>query len=205
MKPVADYNYALTASSTGATSFTLLDPILAASGILQAFPAHSTPVYQNGVLRLRTRIRIRRVEMRFIVVGAVSNAVLAADLYNTLRYAVYKTGIDYSGTSTPYLNAVIGGTTLQDVNKVYFDKTDALPSQAYDTTITTPTPQVLTWDIYFEPHVILDCFSSNATGAGAAWDTNGTDIMFDHVSDSNLVPHPTIGFNARFIIDFLEL
>jgi hypothetical protein len=202
MGPVADYNYALTASSTGVTSFTVLDPLLAASGILASFPQRATPVYQNGVFRLRTRIVIHRVEVRMVVVGAQSNAVLAADLYNTLRTALYKTRINYGDSSIAYLTTVLGGTNLQDIEKIHADRTFSLPSQAYDATITTPTPQVLNWDFMFKPNMVLDCYSTNATGSGAAWDTNGFDLMFDHVSDSTVAPHPTIGFTLRLCYSY---
>jgi len=203
LTPLCDYNYALTASSTGVTSFSVLDPLLANNGILQQFPQQATPVYQNGTFLLRTRLLIERVEIRHTVVGAVSNAVLAADLYNNLRVAFYHTGVDYSSTNTPYLNGVIAGTTLQDVSRVYIDRTFALPSQAYDATITTPTPQVLNWDVFFEPNLIVDCYSANATGSGVAWDTNGTDVICEHISDSAVVPHPSVGFTLRMCYRYL--
>lgn len=179
-----------------------LDALLGAGGVLQQYPQHATPTFLNGVFRLRSKILIRRIEFRMIMVGAVSNAVLAADLYNTARISCYLTGVDYSFANVPYLTGVTTGSNLVDTKRVYFDKTMSLPSQAYDATITTPTPQVKDWAVYWEPNLVLDCFSSNATGAGAAWDTNGLDLMIDHVSDSTLLPHPTLAGNFRIIFEF---
>lgn len=201
MKPLTDFNYGNT-STTTVTSATLLDDLLSNTGILQSYPQHATPIYQNGNYRLRCKIVIDRIEVRLTVVGAVSNAVLAADLYNTVRFAIYKTGVSYSDTSTPYLTAPTGGTIVTDVKKVYLDKTWALPAQAYDATITTPTPQVICEEWVFEPHLELDVFSNNATGLGVAWDSNGVDLMFDHVSDSSLSPHPNLSMTVRTIFRF---
>lgn len=202
MKPLTDFNYGAS-STTTTVSASLLDDLLSNTGILQAYPQHATPVYYNGNYRLRTKIVIDRIEVRATIVGAVSNALLAADLYNTLRLAIYKTGVSYSDTSTAYLNGVTSGTTVTDVKKVYLDKTWALPSQAYDSTITTATPQVLCAEYYFEPHFELDVFSLNATGLGVAWDSNGVDLMFDHVSDSSIAPHPTISMTVRSIFHYV--
>ena len=157
----------------------------------------------GGVYRLRTRILIRRIECRFVFVGAVSNAVLAADLYNSLRCAMHLSGTDYTDAGTDYLTGVATGTNLTDVKRVYYDRTVSLPSQAYDATITTPTPQVLNWEIFFEPNLALDCFSTNATGVGATWNTNGMDIDMEYVSDSSIVPHPTVQGTVRLVFEYI--
>lgn len=170
---------------------------------MQQFPAHSTPVYQNGVYRLRQRLIIRRLEFRFSFVGAVSNAVLQADLYNTVRIALTVSGVNYSVVSVPYLNGTVAGSNLVNVKRVMFDHTVSLPSQAYDTSITTPTPQVRNWEIYMEPNIVLDTYSTNASGSGAAWDTDGCDFPLDYVSDSAIAPHPTLFGTCRVIFEFV--
>lgn len=202
MKPVCDFNIS-TSVSTSVTNLYPLDALLGSAGILQAYPQRSTPVYMNGTYRLRTRIHISRIEFRLIFVGAVSNAVLAADLYNTIRAAMHLSGTDYSALGADYLAAVNQGTNITDCKRIYFDRVLALPSQAYDVTITTPTPQVLTWSGYFEPNLPLDCFSTNATGSGAAWDTNGLDIDMEFVSDSSLAPHPSVSGSVRLVFEYM--
>jgi len=201
--PYADYNLNSSVTSTVGSIYPL-DALLGSAGILQQFPAHSTPVFQNGVYRLRQRIIIRRVEMRLVFIGAVSNAVLAADLYNTVRISMGLSGINYSVTSVPYLNGTTAGTNLVNTKRVFFDHTVSLPSQAYDSSITTPTPQVRNWEIYFEPNLRFDTFSTNASGSGAAWDTDGFDLPVDYVSDSSVSPHPTISGTIRFIYDYVR-
>lgn len=204
LQPLADFalNYNVTAV-VGTNS--LLDPLLAANGIMQQFPQHAFPIYYNGTFRLRQRIKIMRVEIRMTFIGAVSNAVLAADLYNTLRVAVYRTGIDYAVASIPYLTGITSGAEVRNVERVYLDHTVSLPSQAYDTTITTPTPQVRNWEVFFEPNdLVLDTYSTNATGIGAAWDTNGRDLMIDFVSDSAIAPNPTLLGNVRLVYAYIK-
>lgn len=201
MLPVTDFNFSNTVS-TSITQLYPLDALLGSGGILQAFPQHATPVFMNGVYRLRTRIFLKRIEARFIFVGAVSNAVLAADLYNTVRVALHLSGTDYSSTGADYLTGTTTGTNITDCKRIYFDRTVALPSQAYDTTITTPTPQVVTWEVYFDPNLSIDCFSTNATGAGAAWDTNGLDLDLEFVSDSSISPHPSVLGTMRLIYEY---
>lgn len=203
LKPICDFNMGLTNTTTTTTLLTMLDPLLAATGILQQYPQHATPTYLNAVFRLRQKIRILRIECRFQFIGALSNAVLAADLYNTVRIAMYRSGVDYSIANIPYLNGVIAGTTLTNIQRVYFDKTVSLPSQAYDTTITTPTPQVRNWEVFFEPSDLwFDCYSTNATGSGAAWDTDGRDLCLEVISDSSVTPHPSVGGNIRLIYQY---
>lgn len=203
LKPVCDYTSISTSISTTIQNYFPLDALLGSTGVLQAYPQHATPVYMAGVYRLRTRILIRRIEFRFVIAGAVSNAVVQADLYNTFRVAFHLSGTDYTDLGTDYLTSVAGGTNLTDVKRIYFDKTFSLPSQAYDTTITTPTPQIRNWEGFFEPNLMLDCFSTTATGAGAPWNTNGLDLDLEAVSDSSLAPHPFFQGNVRLIFEYI--
>lgn len=202
--PYADYNIGGSSISTTVTADYPLDALLGATGILQQFPAHATPVYQNGVYRLRQRVIIRRMECRFSFIGAVSNAVLAADLYNTVRISLSLTGTSYSGISNAYLNGIMSGTNLVNVKRIFFDHTVSLPSQAYDATITTPTPQVRNWEVFLEPNLRFDTYSTNATGSGAAWDTDGFDLGLEFVSDSAIAPHPTLMGTLRLIYEYVR-
>lgn len=209
MQPVSehsmftDYNFSITSSTTVST-INILDSLLGASAILQAFPAHSSPEFQNGFTRLRQKLRIDRIEFRIVVIGAVGNALVAADLYNTQRIAMYQSGKAYSDTNLSYLVSTYQGGVLNDVECIYFDRVFCLPSQAYDSTITTATPDVRNWEVFWEPRLILNCFSTTASGSGAAWDTEAFDILFEHVSDSSLSPHPTIEGNVRLFYSFLS-
>jgi len=202
--PYWDFNFS-NATSTTVFLFDPLDGLLANNGILQAYPQHAEGQYSNATLRLRQRIRLERCEVRAQFVGAVSNAVLAADLYNTVRMALYVSKNEYSNTNAAYFNGVIAGTSTIDVGGVYFDKTVSLPSQAYDTTITTPTPQVINWEVSFDPSLTLTCFSTTATGSGTAWDTEEKNVTLSMISDSSVAPHPTVSGTLRFFFTYLNL
>jgi hypothetical protein len=169
---------------------------------MQNYPAHATPTFMNGVFRLRSKICLRRMEIRVIVIGAQSNAVLAADLFNNLRVALRSTGVSYLDASNSYLTGVSTGTNLTNTQNVYFDKNWTLPSQAYDTTITTPTPQVRSWEAYCQPNLMLDVLSTTASGTGATWDTDGMNLELEYVSDSSVAPHPTLEGTLRFFIEY---
>lgn len=202
--PFFDFNFNVSATTTPAV-LDVLDGLLSSTGILQQYPQHSEGQYANGVLRLRQRIKLNRVEVRNTFVGAVSNAVLAADLYNSVRSAMVVVGEDYSTAAVPsYLNGVFVGTSTLDIKGVYYDRTVSLPSQAYDATITTPTPQVINWDLSFDPNLVITCFSTTASGSGSAWDTEERDVLIYHVSDSAIAPHPTMSGTVRVFFEFLE-
>lgn len=137
-----------------------------------------------------------------ILIGAQSNAVLAADLFNNLRCSLRSTGVSYLDASNLYLTGVATGTNLTNTKEVYWDKTFTLPSQAYDTTITTPTPQVRSWDAYCHPNLMLPVFSTTASGAGATWDTDSMNLELEYVSDSAVAPHPTMEGTMRLFLEY---
>jgi len=202
--PYWDFNFS-NATSTTVFNFNPLDGLLANNGILQAYPQHAEGQFANGTLRLRQRIRLERCELRTQFIGAVSNALLAADLYNTFRFVMYVSKSEYSNTASVYLNSTMGGTSTIDVAAVYVDKTVSLPSQAYDTTITTATPQVINWEVSFNPGLTLTCFSTTATGSGVAWDTEEKNVCMSLVSDSSVAPHPFMAGTVRFFFTYLNL
>lgn len=202
--PYFDFNFSVSPTTTVAV-LDPLDGLLGAGGLLQGYPQHAEGQFSNGVFRLRQRIRLLRCEIRSVFIGAVSNAVLAADLYNNVRCAMYVAGEDYSTPTPPvYLNGVSSGTSTLDIKGVYFDKTVSLPSQAYDSTITTPTPQVKNWECSFDPKLTLICYSTTPTGGGAAWDTEERDLILAHVSDSSVAPHPTWTGTVRMFFDYVQ-
>lgn len=181
----------------------MLDPLSAGSGVLASFPQHAIPVYQGGVFRLRSALRISRLEFRMLFSGSQSNALIAADYYNFVRIAVIKTGKTYANSNVNYLSNVYGGTSMQDTQQVLADKTVGLTTQAFSSTdYNSPGLADLTfaidcsWDAVF--------YSTTATGAGTAWENQEGDIMLEFVSDSSVAPHPQVSFSCRVFFDFLK-
>jgi len=202
-RPFFDYPVAVSPVSTTYGTFKLLDFLTGAGGILAQYPQHAEGQFAGGLFRLRQRILLDRCEFRLSMVGAESNAVLAADLYNTLRVALIVTGNSYLNTPAQYLTGTMSPTSVVDVKGVYFDKSFSLPSQAYDTTITTPTPQVLNWEGCFDPGLMLVCYSTTAAGT-ATWDTEERDLGLQVISDSTAVPHPSIQGTFRFFFRYVD-
>lgn len=169
--------------------------------ILQNFPAHATPIYQNGNLKLRQRVFVHHIELRLLFVGAQSNALASADLFNSIRLAVYRVGPSYQESSTSYLTNVVSAGVLDDVEEIYYDKITPLPSQAFDSNINYNVPQVRTSFHQIPINRRLNWFSLTSTGT-ATWDTETNDYMIDVVSDSAIAPHPTMEWSARIFFSY---
>ena len=181
----------------------MLDPLSAASGILATFPQHAIPVYQGGTYRLRTSLRIRRLEFTFVCSGSVSNTLIAADFYNYVRIAVVKTGKTYASSNTNYLNTVHGGTTMQDTQQVLADKILGMSTQAFNSSDYN-SPGLADYRFAIDCHWDPVFYSTNATGTGAAWENQEGDIMVELLSDSAVAPHPQVNFSCRVFFDFLK-
>jgi hypothetical protein len=194
--------------STSVTSFNILDALGSSTGLLQAFPQHSTPVTYNNAgtvaYRLRTKIVIDFIEFDFRMIGSQSTTLVAADLYNTIRWALYLEGPQSGvGSSLSYLTSVIGGTIIQDKMKVYHDQQYPLVSQAFDTVNSDNVPNVKTGFLKFPIHESFTFFSTTTTGVGAPWLSADKTIVLDVVSDSSIIPSPTFGYNARIFFRFM--
>jgi hypothetical protein len=142
------------------------------------------------------------MELRVQIVGAQATAILPADLYNSVRYAVYKTGRNFSDLSYAYLSGVVNHGILDDVTAIYVDETVSLPTQAFDATSGYNVPQVVNKFHRIPLNLMLDFYSLTAAGTGS-WDTVKEDILIDRVSDSSITPHPSVSYNARIFFRFM--
>lgn len=196
--PFWDYQVTVTPSTT-CTTLLLLDPLLSSSGLLAQYPQSCNGYWNGSTFRLRTRIVIRRVEMRCWITGAQSNALLAGDLFNYLRIAFYLTGSAYTDSTEQYLgNGVVGGTDIDDISKVFYDKTFTLSSTMYNSTTAFNTPATRTICMAMDCGLAFDVYSTTATGTGGPWNTVRNKILCDLVSDSTVVPHPQVNVSFRF-------
>lgn len=139
------------------------------------------------------------------IVGAQSTALVAGDLYGTVRYAIVLDGLPYYGTGavlpSPYLSSTMGGTDISDVEKVYVDRKVGLPSQAFDSANGYNVPMVV--NQAFRIPVKRD-FTFYSTNAGfTQYKTKNRNIHLDFVSDSGVTPHPTFSMLARVFFSFV--
>jgi len=186
-------------ANTTVAALNPLDGLLSATGLLQQFPAHSTPVFQNGAYLLYRKIRLDYVIMTVKLVGSQSNALAVGDLYNTIRYALFLTGPSYQNTNNYYLTTYVHNTegNLTDVIRVYVDELIGMPSQAYYASSGYNVPDVAVRRYMIPLNTILDCYSTNASGAGVQWETKEHDLVFNYMSDSAIAPNPTISVSWR--------
>ncbi len=188
--------------STTASRLSLLSPLLSSTGLLQAFPQAARPVLSQGTYRLYRRIRLDFAEVVINCIGSQSNTLAGSDLFNRIRYALRWTGEPYSLTTAPYISS--GGdlnNPLGDVsqtNRVFVDRIVDLPSTCFDSYNNYNCPNTKTHRYHIPLGIELDCYSSNASGSGASWDTSQFDIYLDFVSDSSVVPHPALNYAMRF-------
>jgi len=202
----AFFDYEATANDVTSTAvqYSLLTTLLSATGLAQQFPQHAMPFLRSTGYGLRQSFRLVRMEYRFTIVGAQSNAILSADIYNVVRIAMFTSGKDYSAVNALYLNnSPTSGTNLADVNRVLFDKTFAMATNAWNPSsgYNSPSVKIVTGGIRLND--IIHAYSSNASGSGAAWDTNGKDYLLNWVSDSSITPHPQVTVGIRFYFEYL--
>jgi hypothetical protein len=197
-----DYQTTVSANTTVA-ALNPLDSLLSATGLLQQFPAHSMPVFQNGAYLLYRKIKLDYVIMTVKTVGSQSNALATGDLYNTIRYALFTTGPSYQNTNNYYLTTYVHNPegNLTDVLKVLVDELIGMPSQAYYTSSGYNVPDVAIRRYMVPLNLVLDCYSTNASGVGVQWETKEHDLVFNYMSDSAVVPNPQM---SVFFSDILQ-
>lgn len=190
--------------STTTYQISLLITLASNSGLLQSFPAHADPVYENAIgVRLRQTLHLKFIEFDAEFVGSQSNTIVASDLYNNMRISIFRTGETYQSANLNYATSILS-TDIRDVQKVYYDEVIPLPSVAFDTANNTNVPNVKIRSMRIPINLKLSFFSSNASGAGAAWETRESDLVINVVSDSAVAPNPTIQFNSRLWFEYVR-
>jgi hypothetical protein len=197
-----DYKIAGNITSTP-TQYSLLEPLLSSTGLLQQFAQHAKPYFQNNAYGLRQNILLVRAELTMMTVSAQSNAILSADIYNTTRVAIVQSGVDFINTNNLYLTGVLSGTDKSQTTKVFMDKISKMETQAWNQSSGYNSPGVQITRRNIKLNITLKCNSTNTSGQGANWITNGKDLILNWVSDSTITPHPTIDFNLRVYFKYL--
>lgn len=188
--------------TSSAVQYSLLTTLLSSSGLMQGYPQHAKPYLTAFGKGLRQRLKLTFMELNYIIVGSQSNALTYADVYNTVRVAVLKTGFAFSAVNPLYLQSVLSGVNLQAAKKIYHDRIHALPTLAFSTG-NYNSPSVATVKTRIKLNETIDVYSTNATGVGASWDTNGIDFDLNLVSDSIITPNPMINLSCRIWFKYL--
>lgn len=183
--------------------YSILDPLLSASGLMQQFPQHAKPFNRGGTFGLRQFLRIVRFEVVYQVIGSQSNAILSSDIYNTVRVAMSRSGISYQIVNQALLTSVIGPVNTNEISHIYFDNIHSLMTNAWNASSGYNSPGVMNKRININNPFVLECRSGNTSGVGVAWETNGNDFVIDLVSDSSLSPHPLVNMNIRVYFMYL--
>lgn len=191
-----DFGFSAGITSAGVT-YSILDPLR--TQILPSYQSIWRPSlvgWSPGSKLLNARIKLQHADIRVLSTGAQSNALLAGDLYNSIRYVMYLTGNSVLDVQPSPMSNLTEFLSLQDIERVYTDKLVPLPSQAFDTSNNYNVPQVTQRTFTIPMNLTLDWFTSDATGA-TGWDTRKYNVLMQTLSDSTVSPHPSIEFRVR--------
>jgi hypothetical protein len=189
----------------GTTTVTklVMDPLMLSTGLLAAYPQHAAGYFNGTNFRLRQKIIVKRIEVRTYVTGSSATLITNGDAFNRLRFALYKVGAAYSDSTEQYLgNGIYGGTDIDDIKRVYIDKTYNLSTTAFlsNTSYNVPCTRSDCWTIHC--HEVFNVYSTTPTGMGAAWNTVKECFRADITSDSSVTPNPEIRLSLRFFFEF---
>lgn len=189
-------SFTVSDATLGISQMSILNGLLGVAGLAQQYPQHFTPTSFNGNFRLRGKIFLEYIELNYQMTGSVGNLIATPELHNSMRLAILRVGENYSNSAPAYLTGVTNGADLVETSKVYYDIVRALPSQAFDSAGDN-VPMVINDHVLIPIQRTLNIYSLNSTGSGA-WDTEKENYAIEAVSDSAVLPHPTLDYNCRF-------
>lgn len=193
-----DYQQTFSVSSSAITAL-LMDPLLISTGLMPQYPQNCKGYWNGTTYRLRGRITVKRVELRLYFTGAQSTVLAAGDLFNFVRVAFYKVGAAYSDATEQYLGPSYAyGTDIDDVSKVYLDKTYCLSSTAFDSANGYNVPATRQDALAMDCDIPFDVYSTTSSGTGSNWNTVRDCFKMDLTSDSTVSPHPVASVSMRF-------
>lgn len=199
----ADFVLSSVAVTGTPAQYSILDPMLSSTGLLQQFPQHAKPFNRGGTFGLRQFIRIVRFEVVYQVIGSYANTILSADIYNTVRVSLSRSGMSYQVANQPLLTTVLGPVNTNEISYVYFDNIHSLMTNAWNASSGYNSPGIATRRITINKPFVIECRSGNTSGSGLAWETNGHDFVVDLVSDSSVSPHPSVSMNIRILFQYM--
>lgn len=187
---------------TSVLQTSLLAQLCGSSGLLATFPQAMSTVVQEGTNNyLEVKLRLKKMKLRVLAIGSESNAIVAADSYNNVRFCVYRVGSEFADSTG---SALVGGGIVahprtHDALAVLWDRVFTLPTQALYTsggTTTSNVPQIQFEEVTININQEIVCYSPANGGAGA-WSTREFNWFVDTISDSSVSPNPKIDWAAR--------
>lgn len=200
--PYFDLNFVGGVTNTVART-SLLGPLLANGGILASFPQITTPVYSGTSIDFFAKVRIKSIMASVNFRGSEGTALLAADLYNQVRAALWTTGVVYSVNPVePLESQTHMWPNNVDLQEMLLDVKYDLPSVSFEPSTRYNAPYMRTYRVHIPVNRTFDCVTQTNTGTND-WDTKDGNIWFSIVSDSTTSPHPEMTCAFRVFYELL--
>lgn len=201
--PYYDINFTGTVNNIISTT-SLLGPLLSPTGILASFPQISTPVYSGSSIDFYCKIHVKAILISIAFHGAEGTALLAADIYNEVRTALWTTGVVYSISPVEALETdVHQWPNTVDMQDMLLDLKFDLPSISFEPSTRYNAPSLRTYRMLVPVNRTFDCVTQSNTGT-TGWDTKDGNILFSAVTDSTASPHPIMYSNSRVFYEIIR-
>lgn len=201
-----DLNIGPIGVGTSQANFKLEDNLMGLGGFLQAYPQTMSPYMAGTLTNVRDfvgRIKYYHLEVRLNITGSQANTLLAGDLYSRVRVLCFWTKTPYR--EVPQLNSIHPANLLdrRDVDKLFYDEVINLPTLAFDTVSGFNSPDIRTVDLTI-PLSSLPVHEVFSKANGTEWDSRVGSFYLMLVSDSSVLPHPSVDGMARLYFKILK-
>jgi hypothetical protein len=178
----------------------LFDNLLNSAGILATNDTYARPLWVGTAQRWTSRIRIDYMDVRVQAVGSQGTALIAADLFNTVRAMIFVSPTNYQAATPNALVDTIRHPLTNNIAKVVCDETFLTWTAAFDSAdLNSPTHVARQFSC--PVGMTVDCITNNTR---TTWDTKAGDLVLNWVSDSTLTPHPQFLIACRIHFSVLR-
>jgi len=135
--------------------------------------------------------------------GAEGTLLAAGDLYNTVRFCLYTTGVVYSVLPISPVETVVNRwPNMADTSEILLDLKYDLPAISFEPSTRYNAPSIRTYRAMIPVNKDFDCYTQTDTGT-TLWDTKNGNLLYSAVSDSTASPHPTTSINIRVFYEIV--
>jgi len=199
-----DSRYSVTVGTTTGSGYRLLEPLMGPSGLLITYPQLCRVAAGGSIATPKwfKSIMVTGIEYQLNLVGAQSNTLIAADLYNRVRIVIWDTKFSFSASVIAQWD-IDGLTDWTRASKLLLDQTVGLGAQAFDSAnYNVPGTSNLRGFIPYRHRFDIKS-TTTVGGLPTVLDTDEDNLLFGIVSDSALVPHPSMTGTIR--VHYIEL
>jgi len=200
----SDFIFAPVDVTTTVQASNVLVPLLGAGGVFETFPQVMKPFMAGltSTFDFRGRIKIDRLDLKLSLVSSVDNGLVAADLFDNIRYVLAYVDTPFQGVPTLNQFTIVSPLDRRDLRTIFVDTLVPLPQRAVLAAAPILTlPQVEAVDLSFKDNRVLECFSK---ANGVAWDTRHGSYYLFLVSDSAILPNPRCAGSVRVWFTILD-